>query len=80
MPRYRYTMHGAAAKDQTWSVNGEIDVYDVTNHGQFLSVPRAAAQNAFEQLTSGKAIFGKPGVGCKGPYRITKLTIEEVTR
>ena len=77
MPRYRYTMHGAAADQQTWSADGVIEV---ANYGAFLQVPGAAAADAFEQLTNGRAIFGLPGVGCKGPYRITKLTIEEVTR
>lgn len=77
MPKYRYEMHGAAAQEQSWAVSGFIETQ---NPGEFLNVPRAATADAFEQLTNGKAIFGKPGVGCKGPYRITKLTIEEVTR
>jgi hypothetical protein len=77
MPLYRYTMHGAAADQQTWSADGVIEV---SNYGAFLDVPGLAAQDAFQQLTSGRAIFGRPGVACRGPYRITKLTIEEVTR
>lgn len=76
MPKYRYEMHGAAAEHQTWSCNGDVEV---ANYGAFLDVPGLATKDAFEQLTQGKAIFGLPGVGCKGPYRITKLTIEEVT-
>ena len=77
MPKYRYEMHGAAADQQTWAVSGLIEK---RNDGEFLDVPLQAAKDAFNQLTSGKAIFGLPGVGCRGPYRITKLTVEEVTR
>lgn len=35
-------------------------------------------KDAFHQLTQGKAVFGHPGVGCKGPYRIRRFYFEEV--
>jgi len=27
-------------------------------------------------LTSGKAVFGSPGIGCQGPYKMRSLLIE----
>jgi hypothetical protein len=75
VPLYRYEMHGRAAHDQTWVVTGEVET---RNAGEFLKAPQAALADAFVQLTNGNAIFGLPGVGCVGPYRIVKLTIEEL--
>ena len=68
---YRYTIQGTAAGGQTWETSGIVsseydDVFTAANHAAFL------------QLTEGKAVFGKPGVGCHGPYDILTITIEPV--
>lgn len=34
--------------------------------------------DSFMKLTQGYAIFGRPGVGCKGPYDITQVLIKQV--
>lgn len=34
-------------------------------------------KDTFEQLTQGRAIYGQPGVGCRGPYAIKRVLIEE---
>jgi hypothetical protein len=42
-----------------------------------LTVFHAVMSEIFQQLTEGKAVYGQPGVGCKGPYTIKKIVIEE---
>jgi hypothetical protein len=70
---YRYTVEGVAADDQSWSASGEVTV---GREGDFQLALLEAQREAFTQLTQGRAVYGKPGVGCRGPYKITKLTIE----
>ena len=74
--RYRYEMTGGGADGQTWKSTGTIDT---TAAGAFPNVPAQAMRLAFEQLTQGKAEYGKPGVGCNGPYSIKRLLIEDIT-
>ena len=33
---------------------------------------------SFNALTHGKAIYGKPGVACKGPYDIRSVRVEQI--
>jgi hypothetical protein len=70
---YRYEISGTAADDQTWKTEGTIT--DTTNDivSMFTGILRAS----FHQLTHGEAVFGKPGVGCNGPYDIRKIVIEQ---
>lgn len=74
---YAYTVSGRAANDQTWEVSGEVST---DNPGAFKLMIDAALRASFETLTQGKAVHGKPGVGCSGPYQITALTIKEVDK
>lgn len=69
--KYAYVVTGAAAGGQWWQVEGEIDA------ASLVSLPPAVMGEAFEQLTGGRAVYGYPGQGCNGPYKITKLLIEE---
>lgn len=72
--RYAYRVQGTAADGQTWDVAGEV----VTNGlGEFMDTPSLAMRDAFMKLTGGRAQYGKPGVGCRGPYRVTHLSISE---
>jgi hypothetical protein len=76
--RFNYTVVGGAAHDnviggQTWTVEGVLEA----TMGDFMDLSERAMRAAFEQLTQGKAVYGKPGVGCRGPYRIILLKIEE---
>jgi hypothetical protein len=71
--KYRYEVNGTAAQGQTWTCSGYIG--DV-QAGQFPEVQFIAMKLAFTQLTQGLAVYGKPGVGCEGPYAVTKLLIE----
>lgn len=74
MIKYTYTVEGKAADGQTWAVTG---VVGVETRGEFHRVPEAALRDGFMKLTQGKAQYGSPGVGCKGPYSINKLVVEE---
>jgi hypothetical protein len=74
--KYHYLVEGtAAATGQTWAASGIVATEQA---GDFALVPTHALREAFEQLTSGKAIFGFPGVSCIGPYAITRLLVEKV--
>lgn len=70
--RYRYKMTGTAADDQSWETSGAIDIAP----GDFPSLSEIALRESFMALTKGRAVFGKPGVGCRGPYRIKNLTLD----
>ena len=72
--RYSFVITGSATESQTWTTSGEVTVtsYD------FLDVPNEAMLQTFQQLTRGKAVYGKPGVGCRGPYTINSMTITRV--
>ena len=72
MRTYEWSVKGAAADGQTWSVTGTTPV----KPGDFPLVPSLAIEAAFASLTQGRAIYGKPGEGCNGPYTITRLCIE----
>ena len=72
--KYSYQVSGTASQGQTWEATGTAET---ENLGDFMLVPEMAMRDAFMQMTQGKAVYGKPGVGCSGPYRITRLVIEE---
>lgn len=69
MALYDYTVQGTAANNQTWIVKGivECDFSDAFN---------VAISHTFESLTQGLAQYGKPGVGCNGPYKVIRVLIK----
>lgn len=67
--KYDYRMDGTAADGQTWSTQGTV----VCEFGDALF---NATRDSFRLLTDGRAVYGKPGVGCVGPYNVTRLSIE----
>jgi hypothetical protein len=71
---FRYTVSGTARHDQTWTVNGTSLM---PSSGVISDMVDDIMHAVFTARTQGKAIYGKPGVGCEGPYRITKLVLEE---
>lgn len=68
---YKWTISGTARGGQTWSATGTIEC-------EFADVFDLATREAFLQTTQGKAVFGKPGVGCQGPYDVLRVAIEQV--
>lgn len=75
MTRYLYIVQGGAADGQTWESQGTVQT---EKEGEFPRAVLTALQDSFEQLTQGKAVYGQPGVGCHGPYKIRRLVIERV--
>lgn len=72
---YHYVVDGTDATGQKWQVTGYVDTFP---GGVFRKVPEVAEAEMFVQLTQGKAVFGHPGLMCKGPYRVRKFVIEEL--
>jgi hypothetical protein len=68
---YSYTVEGTARDGQTWKTTGTVVA-------EFAAAFNDAMLDSFKQLTSGRAVFGKPGIGCNGPYDIHRFTIEQV--
>lgn len=75
MIEYHFEVDGTAADGQTWQTAGLVHI---NGAGDFHRALEQAQVQTFNQLTRGKAVYGHPGIGCRGPYRITKLTIEEI--
>jgi hypothetical protein len=73
--RYRYEIAGSAHGGQTWTTSGEVELHQA---GDFPAAPGLALENAFYKLTAGEAVYGQPGIGCKGPYGITRMVIEKI--
>ena len=67
---YRFEIEGLAAGDKTWKTTGRIEC-------EFADAFHAAMKSTFQQLTNGKAVYGKPGLGCSGPYDILSVVIEK---
>jgi hypothetical protein len=74
MTAYRYSMSGTAAMGQTFAVQGRIGL----KPGDFSEAFTQAMRDAFSRITRGRAVFGKPGIGCDGPYTIREFTIQVV--
>jgi hypothetical protein len=74
---FSYTVSGTARavdQRQTWTVEGTITL---PPDAVFSELIDPIIRAAFLSLTHGKAVYGKPGIGCHGPYLITKLALEE---
>jgi hypothetical protein len=67
---FGYEVEGSGSNGQTFTVTGEVTV------SSWEKVFDEANRDCFIKLTSGKAVYGQPGVGCGGPYTIKKMTIE----
>lgn len=67
---WRFKVEGLGAEGATFETSGATlcEFHDAFN---------IAMEETFHQLTHGKAVYGSPGVGCRGPYDIRKVTIEQ---
>lgn len=68
----KYTVEGTAADGQKWKAEGEV-----ADRLDWVLLADEALRAAFQQVTGGKAVFGKPGIGCRGPYKITRVEVKE---
>jgi len=66
---WTYEVIGLDADGNDWTVTGFVTC-------EFGDAFETANRDCFQRLTSGKAVFGNPGAGCKGPYKIQKFTLE----
>jgi len=69
---YKYEVEGTAAGSQTWKINGTMSI----GQGDISLLFNAVMQETFTRLTNSKAEYGNPGVGCNGPYHITRIVME----
>ena len=67
---WKYHVKGTTA-EQSWETSGEVlaEQQDVWQQVMIQS---------FQKLTSGKAVYGRPGVGCRGPYSILSVNVEKI--
>lgn len=70
---WRFTVNGHGAEGQTFENSG-------TTLCEFQHVFDIAMEDTFHALTNHRAIYGAPGVGCRGPYAIKRVLIEEQTQ
>ncbi len=70
---YTFVVEGLDANQQSWKHTGE---FNINSPGEFVFLPQRAIKESFEALTSGRAVYGNPGLGCYGPYEITRLEIK----
>lgn len=69
--RFSYNVQGTTAEGVSWSASGFVTCETPEVWSQVL-------EHSFHDLTRGKAVFGRPGVGCKGPYEIHEVTVKRV--
>lgn len=69
---WSYTVEGTNALRQTWAARGHVNA-------KFPEVLEEACRHAFLAVTAGKAQFGRPGVGCQGPYTINRVEVSRET-
>jgi hypothetical protein len=72
-----FTFHvtGIDGNRQKWSFEGRTSDSGI---GGFVAMTDVVMEKVFLALTEGRALYGKPGVACSGPYQIRTLRIEEI--
>lgn len=68
---YKYEVTGSGANGQTWKAEGVVS-------SPFEHVFTHVMKECFDKITKGKAIYGKPGLSCQGPYDFHKIMIEQI--
>lgn len=68
---YHCKVAGTGSNGQTWIYRHSYAI----DPGMFSMLVTRLGLDVFEALTQGKAIYGKPGLGCDGPYTITSFEI-----
>lgn len=68
---YEVVYHGADG--QSAICTGSIEV----EPGDFQQALIQVMRRSFLQITQGKATYGQPGKGCRGPYQITRFLLQQ---
>lgn len=71
MVKYEYEIQGGSS-DGDWTTSGTVIAGT-----SLIDAIDAVMADSFNKLTQGKAVFGKPGVGCRGPYDMKKITVSK---
>lgn len=72
---FRYKVAGDAAEGQTWKVEGSVTA---SKNAHTTRIVNQIMHEVFFELTKGNAVFGHPGQGCCGPYKLTSFHMEVV--
>lgn len=72
MQKYKFTIEGTTGDGNTYTTSGVVE----EGGADIIRACHAAMHDCFQQLTSGRAVFGNPGVGCRGPYQVTRFVLE----
>lgn len=69
---YSYTVQGSGGDGGSFLIEGTLES---PFGGELFD---AVMARSFDALTHGKAVYGSPGVGCRGPYEIDRIIIAQV--
>lgn len=69
MTIYNWVISGLDGEGYSWHTSGVVDADDIN------TALTNARRDSFMQLTQGNAKYGKPGLGCTGPYTITSFAL-----
>lgn len=69
--KYKFRVNGIMANGVAWSSTGEVEC-------SFPDLFTTVVERTFDDLTNGRAVFGQPGVGCRGPYDISEIHMERL--
>lgn len=73
MKQFTYEVVYQAADGQSGLCTGEIGI----PAGDFQHAVGQVMRASFMQITQGKAVFGQPGKGCRGPYQVTRFLLQQ---
>lgn len=73
MRRYRFEIAGTTGGGQAYSCEGVVESLNFNE-----AIQEDAMRDSFQELTHGRAVFGSPGLGCRGPYKVTRFLLTEV--
>lgn len=68
---FSYEVKGTTAEGVAWQTAGTVVC-------ELPEVWVAVINHTFLDLTRGKAVFGRPGLGCKGPYEVHEVTVKRI--
>lgn len=72
MDKFSYRITGEASGGQTWETEGEYELHSPSAlPDMFMDI----LAESFQALTHGRAVYGQPGRGCRGPYKVNTFVI-----
>ena len=68
---FQFNVSGTTAEGVSWACSGQVTCETVDVWTRVLEL-------SFRDLTRGRAVFGRPGVGCKGPYEVQEVSVKRI--